>query len=58
MTVMRWTKCSKKQIALKHISWLSITNQNTIYTQQHSNKNCSEEDKEPSILDRNVSSQP
>lgn len=32
IAVMRWTKCSKKQIALKHISWLSITNQKTIYT--------------------------
>lgn len=51
ITVTKWTKCSKRHIALKHISCHQSENSVLI---QHCNKNCFEEDKQSSMLDTNV----
>lgn len=52
--MIRQTKCSKKQITLKHISWLSIPIKKSSTLAQHSNKTGLEEDKQLSILYTNV----
>lgn len=52
MTVMKWTKCSKRHIALKHIS--CHQSENSLCLIQYCNKNCFGEDKQSSMLDTNV----